>query len=108
MSEQKQGSDIIQMMVQRPCPACHVDIVIGVGMQAPVATFAWTAAALDERKKDVVAAIDAATGLTDEEKTAAKASLPPVLDPIQAQAYIRNIVENYTKQAPATKKAPKK
>lgn len=108
MSEQKQGSDIIQMMVRRPCPACNTDIVLGVGLQAPVATFCWTAAAIDERKQDVIKAIDAANLLTDEEKNAAKASLPPALDPVQAEAYIRNIKEQYTKPVEAPKKAAKK
>ena len=69
--------ELLKSMLGAKCPECHKDLVVGLGMYAPVAAFVLTPAQLQFKKDALITAINESR-LGDEQK---KAILDQYSDP---------------------------
>lgn len=109
--------ELMQTMLGLQCPECHKDVVVGIGMYAPVTMFALTPDQLEAKKQAVLAAI-AASSLGELQKAALVEQYgnPKVMiDPSMADLMLQELTTTYAPAPPTqveaikppTPKAPK-
>lgn len=99
--------EILKSLLGTQCPECHKEIILGIGMNAPIAAFVMTPAQLEAKKKQLIEAIDA-SGLAEPQKQAIKDQYNDkhvMVDPTVADFMIEELKTTYAvKEDPKTAK----
>jgi hypothetical protein len=101
--------ELMQTMLGLQCPECHKDVVLGIGMYAPVTMFALTPAQLEAKKVAVLAAIAASTlGQPQKDVMIEQYGNPKVMiDPAMADLMLQELTTTYSPQTPTIEVATK-